>query len=145
MSLPNMLSYTDHMENLVQQIPNNSMIFEVTKCCNYSTFVLVHKNASLMDLYRQISLHFECQDIKSLYVIHSTTKEKIRIPLTEMVKLKAYVVRNRDLFIPIYPIPNYVVYRVYLDDGHVHVHDHIQTQIDVSNNSIDNNVFSSGL
>ena len=80
--------YDEHLGNLIKQLPNSKYIFEVTKCCNYSTFVLVNKRATLLDLYKEVD-----------YIYSQHMK-------------------------PIYPVPNNVVYRIYLDDGHSHEHLH---------------------
>lgn len=114
--------YDEHLGNLIKQLPNSKYIFEVTKCCNYSTFVLVNKRATLLDLYKDVSIWFECKTIKELYLVSSETGEKQTIPMTDMVQLKDYIYSQHMK--PIYPVPNNVVYRIYLDDGHSHEHLH---------------------
>ena len=31
---------------------------------------------------------------------------------------------NNPNMVPIYPMPAHIVYRIYVDDGHCHVHNH---------------------
>ena len=134
----NNISYEDHITSLMKQLQNQNYTFEITKCCNYSTFVLVNRSGTLMDLFKAASLHFECPDIKSLYLVNIQTKEKRRIPLTETVKISKYILdQPREFFIPIYPVPMQVVYRVYLDDGHWCMNNNIT---DMSNNVINNTI-----
>lgn len=114
--------YDEHLGHLIKQFPNTKYTFEVTKCCNYSTFVLVNKRATLLELYKEVSIWFECKTIKELYIISVGTGEKQTIPMTDMIQLKDYIYSQNMK--PIYPVPNNVVYRIYLDDGHTHEHVH---------------------
>ncbi len=129
----NNISYEDHITSLTKQLQDQNYTFEITKCCNYSTFVLVKRSGTLLDLFKAVSLHFECPDIKSLYLVNIQTNEKRRIPLTDTVKISKYILdQPREFFAPVYQVPKPVVYRVYLDDGHM-----CATQnIDISNNII---------
>ena len=113
--------YDDNFTNLIKQIPNNKYVVEITKCCNYSTFVLVNKRGTLLDLYKEVSNWFECRTLNKLY-LKSPDGDTITIPMTDIISMKEYIRTNQALFAPIYPIPNWVVYRIYLDDGHTHSH-----------------------
>lgn len=115
-------TYENHIESMVRYMQHQNYTFEVTKCCGYSTFILVNRSGTLLDLYREISIFFECPDIKSLYFIHPDTRDKLRVPVTDSIKIRDFFVsHHRDYFTPVYPIPKPVVYRVYLDDGHFHL------------------------
>ena len=114
--------YDQHLGNLIKQLPNTKYTFEVTKCCNYSTFVLVNKRATLLELYKEVSIWFECKTMNELYIISEDKNEKKSIPMTDIVQLKDFI--NEQHMKPIYPVPNNVVYRIYLDDGHSHEHTH---------------------
>jgi hypothetical protein len=110
--------------NFTNQLPNNNYIFEVTKCCNYSSFVLCGKTDSLLDLYKAVSKHFE-GEIKQLFVVNNLTNEKMLIPITTNTTIREFILThqtNYQYFTPIYNIPHPVVYCIYLDDGHVHIH-----------------------
>ena len=112
--------YDNHIIDLIRQLPNTKYIFEITKCCNYSTFVLVNKRGTLLDLYKEVSNCFECRTMQQLYVVSPLSDELTTIPMTDVLSIKDYIRTNPTLFVPIYPVPNCVVYRVYLDDGHSH-------------------------
>ena len=139
----NNISYDDHITSLTKQLQNQNYTFEITKCCNYSTFVLVNRSGTLLDLFKATSLHFDCPDIKSLYVVNIQTNEKRRIPLTDTVKISKYILdQPREFFTPVYPVPRPVVYRVYLDDGHLCMnHNNVleNNVMDLSNNVVNNN------
>jgi hypothetical protein len=127
-------SYEGQIENMLKQLQSQNYTFEVTKCCGYSTFVLVKRNGTLMDLYKNISQHFECPNIRRLFVVNEQTREQIQIPLTDMINIRDYIVKQpRECFTPVYPVPHTVVFRIYLDDGHHHVHE---------NTDISGNVFN---
>lgn len=111
--------YDDRLTDLIKQLPNTKYVFEVTKCCNYSTFVLVNKRGTLLDLYKEVSIWFECRTIQQLYLL-TPDGDEVSIPMTDVYSIKDYIQANISLFAPIYPIPNWVVYRIYLDDGHTH-------------------------
>jgi hypothetical protein len=105
--------YTHNMFNIM-------FVFEVTKCCGYSTFITIYKNQSLIDLYSIIMNHFGNIEIKELYFV-STEQQRINIPLSrqsvsEFVSL--YVLCNPIRLAPIYPLPKPTIYRLFLNDGH---------------------------
>jgi hypothetical protein len=113
--------YDTLMSDWMKQFQNTKFIFEVTKCCGYSTFVMVNKRSTPIDLYREVSQWFECSTVQELYTISTQTGEKHTIPMTDMITIRDYI-RNapREFFNPVYPIPNKIVYRIYFDDGHKH-------------------------
>lgn len=113
--------YDTHQQHLIKRLSDTMYTFEVTKCCGYSTFVLVNKSGTLLDLYKEVSLWFQCKTVKELFVLSNVTNEKITIPMTQMVSIKDYIYEcQRPFFTPIYQVPNNIVYKIYLDDGHKH-------------------------
>jgi hypothetical protein len=77
----------DHLK----QLPNEKYIFEITKCCNYSTLVMVNKRGtSILDLYKEVSNWFECRTIRRLYLV-SPTGEEMPIPVTNVIELKSFI------------------------------------------------------
>ena len=112
-------TFNEKFNTFQSNIKNYSYIIEVTKTCGYSEFILICKDNTLLDLYKHISLHFECKNIKKLYVLNEETQEIIIIPVTEKITLRQYIVENNNTSLkPIYPIPCHIVYRIYFDDGH---------------------------
>jgi len=108
--------YNDKITHFIGSIPNSRFIIEVSKFCGYSEFVLVYKNQTLLDLYKTISIQFECNDIKGLY---ATKSKNHPIPVTDNIRLRDYILTHqKDLIKPVYPHPLPVVYKFFLDDGH---------------------------
>jgi hypothetical protein len=115
--------YHDMLDQYIQSIKNIMYTFEITKCCNYSTFVTIYKDESLADLYSKVAYHIG-GEINFLYFI-DPQNQKIRVPLSNqpVFKFVAENVRCRPAkLVPIYPLPNPVVYRIYLNDGMSHEH-----------------------
>jgi hypothetical protein len=105
--------YIIHMNNIMYT-------FEVTKCCGYSTFITMYKNDTVMELYSKIMSHFELTSIKDLF-FYSREGDNIKIPISKMSMsqfIKENAMCNPAKLMPIYSLPNPVVYRLYLDDGH---------------------------
>ena len=111
-------------EQLCNGIPNNQYIFEVTKLCGHGQFLTVFKKQTLLDIYKIISLHYECKDIKQLFFINNCTNEKIKIPITEEITIRDFLFSHNSgsnqIIKPVYPVPCKIVYKIYLDDGHTH-------------------------
>ena len=94
--------------------------FEVTKSCGYSTFITVYKNQCLMDLFTNIIHHFEYLSIKELYFF-SPDNERIVVPFSKQSVsdfVSSNVMCNPVKMVPIYNVPNNIVYRLYVNDGH---------------------------
>ena len=116
--------YQDKFGEYVNHIHNFMYIFEVTKCCSYSTFVMLYKDETLFDLYKKIILHFGGIQIKELYCITEDGR-KMDIPMI-LKPLYQFVRENVSVtprnMVPKYPVPNPIVYKIIVDDGHVHDH-----------------------
>jgi len=116
--------YNEKFTDLCNKIPNNKFIFEITKLCGYGEFLTVYKKQSLLDLYKTVSMQFECKDIKELFFINNCTNEKIRIPITSEITIWQFIFNYNSgpsqIIKPIYPVPCKIVYRIYFDDGHTH-------------------------
>jgi hypothetical protein len=112
------------MNEHMNSIPNNKYIFEVSKLCGYSEFIFINKDDSVLDLYKTISQQFQCLDIKSLFLANGVNRYSV--PLTNIISLRKFITdaqkdgNLRQFIKPMYQLPAPVVYRVYLDDGHVH-------------------------
>lgn len=112
--------YNQILSNYIKEIPGRMFTLEITKCCDYSTFVLMYREETLADLYNRVSLHF-AHDIVSLYIL-TPNKERIRIPINGSRTIKNFIYEQFTVLKPIYDLPMPVVYRIYVDDGHEHVH-----------------------
>jgi hypothetical protein len=117
--------YNQLISNHLKEIPGKMFIFELTKCCNYSTLVFLYKEDKLSDLFVQVAKHFGCQNLISLYLLDEQG-QKVLIPFNSNTFLKDFIFEhtqsNNRILKPIYDVPLPVVYRIYLDDGHQHVH-----------------------
>jgi hypothetical protein len=80
----------------------------------------MYKNETLLDIYSKIIDHFSCSEIKELF-FYAPSGQRIRIPLSK-IKVSQFVrenvICNPVKLEPIYPLPNPVIYRLFLDDGH---------------------------
>ena len=113
--------YNDLVASYFKEIPGRMFVFEVTKCCGYSTLVFLYKEDKVMDLFCQVAKHFGCKNVQGLY-ISKPNGERIKLPFNSNTTLKEFIftntqVNNRNL-VPIYDVPLPVVYRIYFDDGH---------------------------
>jgi hypothetical protein len=117
--------YNQVVSNHLKEIPGKMFTFEVTKCCNYSTLVFLYKEDKLTDLFIQVAKHFGCQKLVSLYLL-GPDGQKVLVPFNSNTFLKDFIFEhtqsNNRILKPIYDVPLPVVYRIYLDDGHIHVH-----------------------
>ena len=112
--------YQEKFNEYTRNMFNIMFIFEVTKCCGYSTFITIYKNQSLIDLYSIIMNHFGIIEIKELYFI-STEQQRINIPLSRQSVsefVSSYVLCNPIRLAPIYPLTKPTIYRIILNDGH---------------------------
>ena len=112
--------YMINQQKLLTSINNYQIIFQVTKCCDYYEWVTVFKKQTTTDLYKNVGFQFYNTPL-NLYGIHKDTNEKIIIP-NDDTNIKDFIIQNRDFFIPIYPVPYQIVYRIYYDDGKCHTH-----------------------
>jgi hypothetical protein len=117
--------YNELISNHLKEMPSKMFSFELTKCCNYSTLVFVYKEDKLSDLFLQVAKHFGCQKLISLYLLGSEG-QKVQIPFNSGTLVKDFIFEhtqaNNRILKPIYDVPLPVVYRIYIDDGHTHVH-----------------------
>lgn len=116
--------YNNKFQQLCDKLPNNKYIFEITKLCGYGEFLTIYKKQTLLDLYKIVSMEFECKDIKELFFINNCTNEKIKIPITNEITILQFIFNHNNgsnqIIAPIYAVPCKIVYRLYFDDGHKH-------------------------
>lgn len=112
-------TYHDKFNEYTHNMHNLMFIFEVTKCCGYSTFVTVYKNQTLIELYSNIISHFGNIEIKELYFM-SQEQQRINLPISKQTVaefIRANVICNPIRLSPIYALPSPTVYRLHLNDG----------------------------
>ena len=117
-------TYTDKLNEYIQNMNNMMFTFEVTKCCGYSNFITVYKNETLCNLYSKIIEHFNLNGFKELY-FYPPNGGRVKIPLSNKcitAFVKEHILSEPVKLLPIYPLPYPVVYRLYIDDGHCEGH-----------------------
>ena len=112
--------YNEKLNEYMKDLPGKMFTFEVTKCCDYSTFVFMYKDETTIDLYNRVSHHFGSHNIRKLFY-RTPDGEDISIPISGLVTIRKFINDNIcNKMIPVYDLPHPVVYRIYLDDGHIH-------------------------
>ena len=125
--------YNQLLSDHLKELAGRMFTFELTKCCNYSTFVFLYKEDRISDLFLQVAKHFGCKQLVSLYILDSEG-QKVLIPFNSNTTLKEFIFENTQttqrILKPVYDIPLPVVYRIYIDDGHHHDH-HDHESVDI--------------
>ena len=112
--------YQNKHDEFLRNINNLMFTFEVEKLCGYSTFITIYKNQTLIDLYSNIIHHFGNTEIKELFFI-TPQNERINIPISNKTVsdfVSSYIICNPIKLVPIYELPNPVIYRLFLNDEH---------------------------
>ena len=117
--------YNSKLNTYITSMTQRQYLFEITKCCDYSEFVPTYKTDNLADLYKTVLNQFcHTGEIQvELFARQNNIVERLVIPNDPAILLRDFINMNQLFFVPIYPLPAKVVYRVYFDDGHVHTHD----------------------
>ena len=115
--------YNQLLSNHLKELAGRMFIFELTKCCNYSTLVFLYKEDRISDLFLQVAKHFGCKQLVSLYILDPEGNKQM-IPFNSNTLIKEFIFEKQNVFKPVYDIPLPVVYRIYIDDGHHHDHAH---------------------
>jgi hypothetical protein len=111
--------YHDHLNKYIENMTSLMYTFQITKLCGYSVFITIYKTETLIDLYKHIIDHFGNCEIKELF-FYAPSGERIRIPISKTIVsdfVRDKIICNPIKLEPIYPLPNPVIYRIYLDDG----------------------------
>ena len=116
--------YNDKLTKYFNTILTRQYLFEITKCCDYSELVSTYKTVNLSDLHKTVLNQFENtgESPIELFITKNEGQDKLTIPNDSNIMVKEFINMNPSFFIPIYPLPASVVYRIYFDDGHVHIH-----------------------
>jgi hypothetical protein len=110
--------YNDKLNEYIRNMNNLMYTFEVTKCCGYSSFITVYKNETLCHLYSRIIEHFNLKSLKEVY-FYPPNGGRVKIPLSNKsitAFVKEHILCEPVKLVPIYPLPNPIVYRLYIDD-----------------------------
>lgn len=111
--------------------PYAQYTFDVAKCCGYSEFVDVYKDAPTSHLYMSVCWQFENPNVTSIYLINELRKEKFLIPYSNDITIRQLYNQHANFMKPIYDMPFPIVYKLYYDDGHSHGdHTHVNGYAD---------------
>ena len=116
--------YNNLISSHLKEIPGKMFTFEITKCCNYSTLIFLYKEDMLSNLFTQVAKHFGFKKMVSLYMLDEAG-QKVFVPFNIYMSLKDFIfeyTNNQRVLKPAYDVPLPVVYRIYFDDGHHHLH-----------------------
>ena len=109
-----MKSFDDHKQIFFSGLSSNKYGILVTKYCGYEFLIVIHKDSTMNELHRHIELETGNANF-TLYVGSD------KLPRSDDL-LSNYIfrLRNQKLISPIYKMPDPVVYRIMIDDGHKH-------------------------
>ena len=128
--------YHQKLNKYFTYLTQERLIVEITKCCGYEQIQMFYKNSTLDEIYQDMTINW-CNAGKFELFVLDVTGIRLDIPKGDTTTtLREFINKNRDYFIPIYPLPSSVVYRIYLDDGHTHTH---ANNINNDNNNNNNN------
>lgn len=114
--------YDEKIGNILNNSEHNKYLFQMTKCCGYGFIQLFFKMNTLEELYHNLQLEMSHIAILAIYV-KDCNEMRLDIPRDATITLQDFVSAHRGWFIPIYGLPAKVVYRVFYDDDHFHVHE----------------------
>ena len=98
---------------------NNKYYLIVTKCCGYEFLVPVYKKSTLRDLYYNVSLEHDFFHNFKLYISHDDISSNNYI-LNDNTIIKDWINNNLQLLECLTQVPDPIVYRIWIDDGHIH-------------------------
>ena len=113
---------------------SSKYLFLVSKSCDYSYLMVIHKKQPLSELYKQIyyehDIDYKGNSSANMSTctehnvqLYSDKKFLYHIPIDENVTVEEMVTQYK--LKPEYPMPARVVYKIwYTDDNHDHEHEH---------------------
>jgi hypothetical protein len=96
----------------LDNVRNNSYMFEVSKCCGYSEIVPAFKNATCADLYRNVMCQFEIKQENKIIVFARDASNNTMVVQNDATPIRNFILKNAFFFKPIYPLPTSVVYKL---------------------------------
>jgi len=113
--------YSSKFATMIMRIPDTMYIFEVTKTCGYSEFVLAYKDFSIAEFIKTVSIQFQDSTIDSLCFTNPETDERRTILSTDSGTIRKMITQfQNDETMHLKPVYQnmefFVVYRIYLLD-----------------------------
>ena len=106
-----MKSLKSHYENYLSTLSSNKYGIVMTKLCGYEFFIVLHRSFTLNELYKYIEDETKNKTFQLMF-------EDKELVMRSDEKFTHYI--NNKKLKPIYDLPDPVIYRIYLDDGHKH-------------------------
>lgn len=114
------MNFHENKERYLNIMYEYQYIFEIKKCCEYTEWITVYKNMTINDLYKNLYTQFHSPHNNKLFLyIMNENGEKKLLKRSDEV-LREYIRTNQTYFKPIYQLPHWIVYPLYLDDGSCH-------------------------
>jgi hypothetical protein len=113
--------YREKTESIFANGNHNKYYFEMTKCCGYAYIQPFFKKNTLEELYHNIELELSHLKVVGVY-LKNVNGERLDIPRDSSTTILDFFIANQKWFVPIYPLPAKVIYRVYFDDSCPHTH-----------------------
>jgi hypothetical protein len=113
--------YSSKFASMIMHIPNTMYIFEVTKKCGYSEFVLAYKDFSIAEFIKIVSIQFQDSTIDSLCFTNPETDERRTISSSDSGTIREMITQfQNDETMNLKPVYQnmefFVVYRIHLLD-----------------------------
>ena len=97
----------------------NKYYFSINKCCGYSFIIPIYKTFKLSDLYRHIAHEMSLNDVNfTLHFEHEDMKNHVNIGTVGGATLSTWVNEHKDKLEIITKVPDPVVHKLWIDDGH---------------------------
>jgi hypothetical protein len=93
-------------------------IFEIQKCCGYTEWISIYKKDTLQQLYHNLNIQFATNE-KTFYKLFFIDNDGNKIFIENNDTNASDLIKYLK---PIYPLPDWIVYKLYLDDGTIHDH-----------------------
>ena len=113
------ISFQENKDRYFNCLSHNHFIIELTKCCNYTEWITILKNYTISDLYRTVKNVLCNQNIRLF--VRDQYNNVLHLFESDLT-IKQLISSNSTFFIPVYPLPYQVIYKIYIDDGHNHIH-----------------------
>jgi hypothetical protein len=109
--------FTEAKNRYLSSLSNMHFVFQMTKCCEYFDWIVILKSYTCNDLYKYITHFLQTQKPFKIFAKDSYGN-KLEI-VDSALDLKTLLLTNGTFFKPIYGLPHPVVYKLYIDDGHL--------------------------
>jgi hypothetical protein len=104
--------YSSKFATMIMQIPETMYIFDVTKPCGYSEFVLIYKDIMVSEMIKVVATQFQDPSIHSLFFM------KHKVSITDPVTVRQ-MIQGMQLTTAYPGMEKFVVYRVYIEEPQI--------------------------